>query len=96
MTLTHLVWGIAQSGRESGVKVFEQLIPVGEWGTQEIIALGKYIVIKVNGQVTVRGKFDYNNRKHFPEGHFAFQQHHDTSKVDIRNVMVRELPAGVD
>ncbi len=26
VTLTHLVWGIAQSGRESGVKVFEQLV----------------------------------------------------------------------
>ena len=72
-------------------KVFEQLIPTGEWGTQEVIAVDNYIVIKVNGRVTVRGRFGYD-KKHFEEGHFAFQQHHPGSEVDIRNVMVRELP----
>jgi type 1 glutamine amidotransferase len=75
------------------VKVFEQLIPVGEWGTQEVICRGEFIVIKVNGKVTVRGQFPYNHKKHFPKGHFAFQQHHSGSEVDIKNVMVRELPS---
>ena len=74
------------------VKVFEQHIPVGEWGTQEVIGLGQFIVIKVNGRVTVRGKFPYNNKKHFAKGHFAFQQHHRGSVVDYKNVLVRELP----
>ena len=75
----------------SYVKVFEQLIPTGEWGTQEIIAMDNFIVLKVNGRVTVRGRFGYS-KKHFEEGHFAFQQHHPGSEVDIRNVVVRELP----
>ena len=75
----------------SFVKVFEQLIPTGEWGTQEIIAMDNFIVLKVNGRVTVRGRFGYS-KKHFEEGHFAFQQHHPGSEVDIRNVVVRELP----
>ena len=72
-------------------KVFEQLIPIGEWGTQEVIAVDNFIVIKVNGRVTVRGRFGYD-KKHFKDGHFAFQQHHPGSEVDIRNVFVRELP----
>ena len=78
------------------VKVYERLIPVDEWGTQEVIALGQWIVIKVNGRVTARGKFPYNGKKHFPDGHFAFQQHHAGSKVDIRKVQVRELSSAVD
>jgi type 1 glutamine amidotransferase len=78
------------------VKVFEQLIPAGEWGTQEVIAVGEYIVIKVNGRVTVRGRFPFDHRRHFPKGRFAFQQHHNGSEVDYRNVVVRELPARAD
>ncbi len=78
------------------VKVFEQLIPVGEWGTQEIICRDEFIVIKVNGKVTVRGKFPYDYKKHFPKGRFAFQQHHPGSEVDVRNVLVRELPSKAD
>jgi type 1 glutamine amidotransferase len=77
-------------------KVFEQLIPVGQWGTQEVIALGPYVVIKVNGQVMVSGKFPFDNQRHFPRGHFAFQQHHDGSEVRYRNVVVRELPERID
>ena len=49
-----------------------------------------------NGKVTVRGKFPYDYKKHFPKGRFAFQQHHPGSEVDVRNVLVRELPSKAD
>ena len=78
--------------------VYEQLARPGEWFTQEVIAVDETIVIKVNGRVTVSIQAPYDQgkpekkMKHFPEGHFAFQQHHEGSEVEFRNVMVRELP----
>ena len=69
-------------------KVFEQLVPPETWFTQEIIANGDLIIIKVNGKVTAQEVVP--NR--FRSGRFAFQFHDPTCKVQYRNVMVRELP----
>lgn len=71
------------------VKVFEQHVPDDTWWTQEVIAEGNHIIIKVNGKVTVDTKDEKNTYK---KGYFAFQQHDPGSKVEIKNVMVKELP----
>ena len=71
------------------VVILEQLHKPDEWFTQEVIADGNHIIIKVNGKTTV----DYVDKKNsFKEGHFAFQQHDPGSKVWIRKVEVMELP----
>lgn len=70
--------------------VTETLVPPNTWFTQEVLAEGNHIVIKVNGKVVV----DYTDAKAtYIKGHFAFQQHNVGSEVWIRNVMVKELPA---
>jgi hypothetical protein len=69
--------------------VTDMLVPPDTWFTQEIIADGNHIIIKVNDKVTV----DYVDTKNsFMKGHFAFQQHNVGGEVWIRNVQVRELP----
>ena len=62
----------------------------GEWFTQEVIAKGNHIVIKVNGKTTVDFKDEKNT---FTKGHFAIQQHDPGSVVKVRKVEVKELPA---
>ena len=72
------------------VKVLETLIPDDTWGTQDIIAQGNHIIIKVNDKVTV----DYveaTNR--YTKGYLALQQHNKGSVVQYRNLMYRPLPA---
>jgi hypothetical protein len=64
------------------------LVKPGEWFTQEVIAEGNHIIIKVNGKVTV-DTTDKDNK--FSEGHFAIQQHDPGSKVYVRKVEVKEL-----
>ncbi len=61
-----------------------------EWFTQEVIADGNHIIIKVNDKVTV-DFVDENNT--FTKGHFAIQQHDPKSMVKVRKVEVKELPA---
>ena len=69
--------------------VTDMLVPPDTWFTQEIIADGNHIIIKVNDKVTV----DYVDEKgSFTKGYFAFQQHNVGGEVWIRNVQVRELP----
>src|ERR1043165_5468495 len=52
--------------------VMEQLVPPDTWFTQEVIADGNHIIIKVNDKVAV----DYVDTKNtYMKGHFAFQQH---------------------
>jgi hypothetical protein len=68
--------------------VMEQLVPPDTWFTQEVIADGNHIIIKVNGKVAV----DYVDAKNtYTKGHFAFQQHNLGSEVWVRNVQVKEL-----
>lgn len=71
------------------VKVLEQLVPPDTWFTQEVIAYGDHIVIKVNGKVTANVVHPGGPKT----GRFAFQFHDPTCKVQYRNVRVRELPS---
>jgi hypothetical protein len=64
-----------------------------EWFTQEVIARGNHIVIKVNGKTTVDWK-DPENR--YTKGHFALQQHDPGTVVKFRKIEVIELPPTKD
>ena len=70
--------------------VKDRLVEPDTWFTQEVIAAGNHIIIKVNGKTTVDFVDETNT---FTKGHFAFQQHNLGSEVWIKNVMVRELLA---
>jgi hypothetical protein len=70
--------------------VKEILVKPNEWFTQEVIADGDHIIIKVNGKVTVD---IHDPDKKFTKGHFALQQHHDGSIVKFRKIEIKELPA---
>ncbi|HLJ93563.1 MAG TPA: DUF1080 domain-containing protein [Gemmataceae bacterium] len=61
-----------------------------EWFTQEVVAVGDHIVIKVNGKTTVDWK-DPENR--YKKGHFALQGHDPGTVVKFKKVEVQELPA---
>lgn len=77
------------------VKITEQLVPPDTWFTQEVIAKGNHIVIKVNGKVTV----DYVDKKNtYTKGHFALQQHGPAKGgpecvLHVKKIEVLELPA---
>ncbi len=74
--------------------VTKELVKPNEWFTQEVIADGNHIIIKVNGKTTV-DFIDKNNT--YTKGRFALQQHDATGGVDtvvqFRKVEVMELPA---
>ena len=56
------------------------------WITQHVIAVGNRIVIKLNGKI-IREQMRMKNES----GHFAYQLHHKGTKVQYRNIEVREL-----
>jgi hypothetical protein len=68
-------------------KVLKQLHKPDEWFTQEVIADGDHIIIKVNDEVVV----DTHDKK-YAKGHLAFQQHNEGSVVTVRKAEVKELP----
>src|SRR5262245_14410174 len=70
--------------------VFDKLVEPNTWFTQEVIAEGNHIIIKVNGKVTV-DFVDEKNRH--TKGHFAIQQHDPGSTVTVRKIEVIELPS---
>jgi len=70
--------------------IFDQLIQPDEWFTQEVIAVGNHIVIKLNGKTTV-DFVDEKNRH--GKGHFAIQQHDPGTTIKVRKIEVAELPA---
>jgi hypothetical protein len=76
------------------ILVTEMLVKPDEWFTQEVIATGNHIIIKVNGKTTV-DFVDKNNT--YMKGRFALQQHDATKGVDtvvqFRKIEVKELPA---
>ena len=59
-----------------------------EWFTQEVIADGNHIVIKVNGETTV-DFVDRNNT--YTEGHFALQQHDPGTVIKFRKIEYKPL-----
>ncbi len=72
------------------ILVYDQLVKPDEWFTQEVIARGNHIVIKVNGKTTV----DYVDPKNtYEKGHFALQGHDPGTVVKFRKIEVIELPA---
>ena len=75
------------------VKVKEQLVKPGEWFTQEVIAVGNHIIIKVDGKTTV----DYVDKKNtYMTGHLALQMHGPTNGIEtmvqFRKLEVKVLP----
>jgi hypothetical protein len=60
-----------------------------EWFTQEVLADGNHIVIKVNGKTTVDWTDPDNTYK---KGHFALQGHDPGTVVKFRKVEVKEMP----
>lgn len=68
--------------------VYEYLVPPDTWFTQEVIAYGNHVVIKVNGKVTVNEIVKNSHER----GRFAFQFHDPTCRVQFKNVRVRVLP----
>jgi hypothetical protein len=70
--------------------IFEKLVEPDTFFTQEVIAEGNHIIIKVNGKVTV-DFVDEKNRH--TKGHFAIQQHDPGGIVTVRKVEVIELPS---
>jgi hypothetical protein len=77
-------------GEREKIVVEEILVKPDEWFTQEVTAIGNHIVIKVNGKTTVDWK---DPKSTYLKGHFAIQQHDPGSKVWVRKVEVKELPA---
>jgi hypothetical protein len=73
------------------IVVENMLVAPGEWFTQEVIAKGNHIIIKINGQTTVDFNDDQNT---YTTGHFALQQHHDGSIVEFRKIEIKELSRG--
>ena len=71
--------------------IYEQLVKPDTFFTQEVLADGDHVVIKVNGKITVDTKLTGDNLK-LVEGHFAIQQHDPGSTVKIKKVEVIELP----
>jgi hypothetical protein len=61
-----------------------------EWFTQEVIAEGNHIIIKVNGKTTVDWKDPDNT---YAKGHFALQGHDPGTVVKFKKIEVMELPA---
>jgi hypothetical protein len=71
------------------ILVFDMLHKPDEWFTQEVIADGNHIIIKVNGKTTV----DFVDEKNsFTKGHLAIQQHNDGSVISVRKMEIKELP----
>jgi hypothetical protein len=71
------------------ILVTDMLVKPDEWFTQEVLAEGNHIVIKVNGKTTV----DFVDEKNtYPKGHFALQQHDPGTVVQFRKIEVQELP----
>jgi hypothetical protein len=75
------------------MKVLQAPNKPDEWFTQEVIADGNHIVIKVNDKTTV----DFVDEKNtFRTGHFALQGHDPGTVVKFRKIEVIELPAAKD
>jgi Domain of Unknown Function (DUF1080) len=71
------------------VSVRESPVPPGQWFTQEVIAEGNHIIIKVNGKTTA----DYTDDKRlFTRGHLALQQHNPQTVAEFRKIEIKELP----
>jgi hypothetical protein len=81
-------FGASPADRDK-IIIKERLVEPDAWFTQEVVARGNHIVIKVNGKTTV----DFVDRKNtYTKGHFALQGHDPGTVVKYRKVEVIELP----
>jgi Domain of Unknown Function (DUF1080) len=70
------------------VGIFEVLVPVDTWFTQEVIIRGNHIVILVNGRKTV----DFIDQKNtYVRGHLALEVYDPPTVVQFRRIEVKEL-----
>jgi len=66
----------------------ESPVPAGQWFTLGVIANGKQIVIKVNGETTA----EYTDEKRlFSSGCVALQQLDETTVAEFRKIEIKEL-----
>jgi len=66
----------------------EVLVPPDTWFTQEVIADGNHIMIKVNGKVTA----DFTDRQSpYLEGHLGFHGGSGGTEIQLRKIEVKEL-----
>jgi serine/threonine protein kinase len=76
-------------GFSESATVAKMLVKPDEWFTQEVIADGPHIIIKVNGETTV----DFIDEKNtYAQGRLALQQRDQDSVVQFRKIEVAELP----
>jgi len=71
------------------VKQLEILAPADMWFTQEVIANGNKITIKVNGKTTA--EYTDESKDAFAKGHFAIQQHSPAKGSDESIIMVKKI-----
>lgn len=62
-------------------------VPIGSWNTFVIQAKGPMITVTLNGQVV---NIYQSNRQQ--SGYIALQAHHDTSRVQFRNLQIKKMP----
>jgi WD40 repeat protein/tRNA A-37 threonylcarbamoyl transferase component Bud32 len=65
------------------------LVPPDTWFTMEVIANGRHLAVKVNGQTTVDLVDEQDT---YRRGHFALQSFYAGVDVRFRNIEVKELP----
>ncbi|SDU11642.1 ThuA domain-containing protein [Jiangella alkaliphila] len=64
--------------------------PIGEWNTYEIRAVGQTYTVWLNGELVNTYTGDGSRAL---EGHIGFQNHHDGSDVEIRDVWIAPVEA---
>ena len=70
------------------VGIYDVLVPVDTWFTQEVIVRGNHITILVNGQKTV----DFIDQKNtYQRGHLALEVYDVPTVVQFRRIEVKEL-----
>jgi serine/threonine protein kinase len=66
----------------------ETPVSPGEWFTEEVIAEGNHLIIKVNGTTTA----DYTDQKRlFTSGHLALQQLNPETMAEFRKIEIKEM-----
>ncbi|WP_298327808.1 DUF1080 domain-containing protein [Haloactinopolyspora sp.] len=65
--------------------------PTGTWNTYEVKAVGQTYTVILNGQVVNTYTGDGSRAL---AGHLGFQNHHDGSDVEFRNVWIASLDSG--
>ena len=74
--------------RGAVVSIEKSPVAANEWFTEELIAQGNRIIVKVNGRTTA----DYvDEARRFDSGHIALQQHDPQTVVEFRKIEIREL-----